>query len=201
VAARPAARRAPPRARALSRPSAPTQADLRAAARRLFLAGERLSLERLAAELGISRATAYRWGGNADRLAAEVIASLVDATFRRAVGEARGRGAARVVDVMARGMRYIAASDAYRAFLERDPQAALRIVASKEGSVQARTIALHEELLEEEIRRGALRLPVDAHTMAYALVRVAESFLYAQAIAGERPDLAKAIEILKLMLR
>ena len=58
-----------------------------------------------------------------------------------------------------------------------------------------------QELLEEEVRRGALRLPVDAHTMAYALVRVVESFLYADAVAGEKLDLEKAVDILKLMLR
>ena len=178
-----------------------TEADLRALARRRFLSGERLSLEDLAAELGISRATAYRWAGNAEQLAGEVIASLVDSTFRRAVREAQGRGAARVIDATKRGMRYIAASAPYRAFLERDPQKALRIVASKEGPVQARTIALNQGLLEEEIRSGALELPVDAHAMAYALVRIAESFLYADMIAGEAPDLEKATEILKLMFR
>jgi len=178
-----------------------TEADLRVLARRRFLSSERLSLEELAAELGISRATAYRWAGNADQLVGEVIASLVDSTHRRTVREARGRGAARVIDATARGMRYIADSAPYRAFLERDPQRALRIVASKEGPVQARTIALNQGLLEEEIRRGALSLPVDAHTMAYALVRIAESFLYADMIAGEAPDLEKATEILKLMLR
>jgi AcrR family transcriptional regulator len=158
-------------------------------------------VEDLAAELGISRATAYRWAGNAEEVAGRVVASLAEDTFRRAVREGRGRGAGRVVDVIARGMRYIATSEPYRAFVERDPQRALRIVASKDGPVQRRTIALHEELLEEEVRRGALRLPVDAHTMAYALVRVVESFLYADAVAGEKVDLEKAVDILKLMLR
>jgi len=67
--------------------------------------------------------------------------------------------------------------------------------------VQSRTIALNQQLIEEEVRSGALSLPVDAHTMAYALVRIGESFLYADAIAGEKPDLDKAVEILKLMLR
>jgi AcrR family transcriptional regulator len=175
--------------------------DLHRLARRRFLRKERFSVEELADELGISRATAYRRVGNAEQLAGEVIASLAEATFRRAVSEARGRGAARVVDAIVRGMRYVAASDAYRAFLERDPQKALRIVASKEGPVQRRTIAMHEELLREEVRRGTLRLPVDPHTMAYALVRIVESFLYADPIAGEKPDLKKAVEILKLMLR
>ena len=178
-----------------------TASDLHALARRRFLAGERLSLEELATELGISRATAYRWAGNVELLAGEVIASIVRDTHQRAVREAKGRGTARVVDVFARGLRYIASSAPYRAFLERDPQKALRIVASKEAPVQAQTIALNQQLLEEEIASGALRLPVDAHTMAYALVRIGESFLYADLIAGEKPDLDKAVEIVRLMLR
>jgi AcrR family transcriptional regulator len=189
-------RRSPP-----ARQPPPSAEDLLALARRRFLRGERFGVEELAAELGVSRATAYRWAGNAEQLAGTMIASLAEDTFRRALREVRGRGAARVVAVMARGMRYVATSEAYRAFVERDPQKALRLVASKDGPVQQRTIALHEELLQEEVRRGALQLPVDAHTMAYALVRVVESFLYADAIAGERPDLEKAVAILKLMLR
>lgn len=184
-----------------ARAALPVRDDLHALARARFMVGERVSVETLADELGVSRATAYRWAGNAEQVAGEVIGSLAESTFRRALAEARGRGAARVVDVMARGMRYVAASKAYRTFLEYDPQRALRVVASKEGPVQRRTIALHQALLEEEVGRGALELPVDAHTMAYALVRIVESFLYADAIAGEKPDLEKAVEILKLMLR
>jgi AcrR family transcriptional regulator len=180
---------------------APTAADLLDLARRCFLRGERIQVEQLAAELGISRATAYRWAGNAEQLEGQVVASLVEGTFRRAESEARGRGAARVVDMMEHGMRLIAGFEPYRAFLERDPQKALRIVASKDGPVQQQTIALHQELLEKEMRQGHLRLSVDAHTMAYALVRIAETFLYADFIAGEEPDIDKAVGILKLMLR
>jgi hypothetical protein len=198
---RPVATLARLKGRQAGTPPTPTAPDLLDLARRRFLKGERIGLEDLSAELGISRATAYRWAGNADLLSGLVIASIAEDTFRRAASEARGRGAARVVDVIARGMRYVATSAAYRAFLERDPQRALRIVASKDGPVLQRTIAMHEELLAEEVGRGTLELPVDTHTMAYALVRVVESFLYADAIAGETLELEKAVAILKLMLR
>jgi AcrR family transcriptional regulator len=181
-------------------PAAPSPADLLALARRRFLAQERISLEELAAELGISRATAYRWAGNAEQLAGQVIADIADQTFQRTVREGRGRGVARIVDITRRGLRYVAGSEPYRAFLARDPQKALRIVASKEGPVQARTIANHERMLREAVENGELSLPVDPHTMAYALVRVAESFLYADIIAGETPDLDKAVQIIELML-
>jgi AcrR family transcriptional regulator len=187
-----------PRPSGDDRPPGPD--ELRALARRRFLAGERIRVEELAAELGIPRATAYRWAGNAEALAAQVVTELVDQNFAASLRGAKGRGAERVVDITARGLRGIATSRAYHAFMARDPQKALRIVASKEGPVQARTIGHYEGLLREEVARGALVLTVDPHTMAYALVRVAESFLYADIIAGEQPDLDKAVEIIRLML-
>jgi hypothetical protein len=178
-----------------------TPTELMVAARRQFLRGEKLEVSTLADDIGVSRATAYRWAGNADQLSGEVIADLAEETFHRSVREAKGRGAARIVDAMTRGMRYIIGSEPYRAFLERDPASALRIAASKEGPSQGRMIELHQRLLEEEIEKGNLKLTVDPHTMAYALVRISETFLYADIIAGEKPDIAKARELLKLLLK
>jgi hypothetical protein len=130
-----------------------------------------------------------------------VLADIAEANFHRAVAEATGTGADRIVDAMERGMRYIVTSRTYRQFLERDPNKALRLAASKEGPAQRRVVELHQALLDEEIARGSLTLPVDSHTMAYALVRTAESFVYGDLIAGERPALDDAVTILRLLLR
>lgn len=185
----------------ISSTSLPTAADLVALARRRFVHEEALDLQGLAEELGVSRATAYRWAGNAEQLVGGVIASLVSETFENLMKETRGRGASRVLRIISRGLRQTAAFKPLRMFLEQNPEKALSIVASKDGPVQKTTIACHQRLLEEEMQKGHLQLPVDAHTMAYALVRVAESFLYADLIAGEEPDLDKADKILQLMLR
>lgn len=181
---------------------APTPDDLFGLARKRFTEGERLDVAGLGEELGISRATAYRWAGNEDELTGRVIASLVEDTFRRVMKEARGRGLERVLDAERRGLRYIATFPAYRSFLEReDPVTSMRIVASKQGPVQALQIRLHEEWLRELVDRGEITLSVDPHTMAYALVRTAEAFLYSDLIAGEELDLDKAVAVMRLLLR
>jgi len=175
--------------------------DLLDLARKRFLRGERLEIQGLAEDLNISRATAYRWAGNVDLLTGRLIAQLVEATHQRCLREAKGKGWDRIRDVNALGLRYIASSKPYQQFLARDPETALRIVATKEGPVQATTIRLQQELIEEEVRRGHIRPMVDAHTLAYAIVRLSESFLYADLIAGEQPDMDKAVEVLRLLLR
>jgi AcrR family transcriptional regulator len=181
---------------------APTAADLFRHARRRFLRGEEIEIQGLADELRVSRATAYRWAGNADTLVGTVIASLAEDTFRRATREARGSGYARLVDVHRRGTRYIATSKPYRAWIAReDPETVLRIVASKHYPAQATTIRCWEETLRDEAARGVIALPLDAHTMAYAIVRLGESFLYADLIAGEEPDVDSAVETFKLLVR
>ena len=180
---------------------APAPFDLLALARRRFLRGEKLDISALAEELGVSRATAYRWAGNVEELTGAVIASLASDTFRLALSEAEGEGVDRLIDMISRGMHYMSTGP-YRAWIEREePETALRIVASRFGPAQATMIKLWEELLAEEVRRGNLDLPVDPHTMAYAIVRLGESFLYADLIAGEDPDVDKAVEIHKLLLR
>ncbi len=182
------------------RSPAPIPSDLLAVARRRFLRGDKLDISGLASELGISRATAYRWAGNVEELTGSVIASLAADTFRLSLREAEGEGADRLVDMMKRGLHYMSTGP-YRAWLMReDPETALRIVASKLGPAQGAMIRLWEALLEEETSCGNLELAVDAHTMAYAIVRLSESFLYADLIAGEEPDMDKAVEILKLLL-
>lgn len=177
-----------------------TKDDFVALARRRFLKGHRLDVAGLAQELGVSRATAYRWAGNAEQLTGEVIRTMLEDTHELIKREAEGEGAARVVDLVMRGMRYMS-SGPYRRWIEReDPERALRLVASQHGPVQATTIRLLEEFLTEEVAKGSVRLHTDPHTTAYAIVRIVESFLYSDLIVGEEPDIEKAADILKLLV-
>ena len=178
-----------------------TRDDFVVHARRRFLKGQRLDIASLAAELGVSRATAYRWAGNVEELTGEVLRTLLEQTFELTKREAEGEGAPRVVDMLMRGNRYLS-SGPYREWIRReDPERALRLVASQFGPLQKTTMRLWEDFLTEEVAKGNVRLHTDPHTTAYAIVRISESFLYSDLIIGEEPDIEKAADILKLLFR
>ncbi|MCZ6854849.1 MAG: QsdR family transcriptional regulator [Gammaproteobacteria bacterium] len=175
--------------------------DLHSLARQWFINDKRIELQRLARELGISRATAYRWAGSAEQLVGQVLASLVDDTFQHIVQRTTTTGSERVLEVLERGMHYAHRFRPLRRFLAKNAQLGLKIVASRHSPVQERTIANLRQLLEEEVAAGHMILPVKPAVMAYALTRIVESFLYADLISGATPDLENASNILKLMLR
>ncbi|NKC00217.1 MAG: hypothetical protein GKR90_17265 [Pseudomonadales bacterium] len=174
--------------------------DLHRLARAWFVGARRIELQKLAVELGISRATAYRWAGSAEQLVGEVLASLIDDTFSRIVDRTESEGSERVLEVVESGMRAAHAFQPLRLFLKNNPQLGLKLVASKHGPVQARTIDNLTALISEEIDKGHMTLPVEPSTMAYALTRIIESFLYADLITGQPADPESAVEILHLLL-
>ena len=175
--------------------------DIFRAALGTFLAGRRLDMRALAGELGIGRATLYRRAGNRDRLLGAVLWYLTRRAIARALDETgRLRGRERVVGVLRGFMSFVNGQPPFRRFLEQEPEAALRILTSKHGPVQARVIETLERLLAEEEPHG-LRLSMDRHTLSYVIVRIGESFLYADVIADSDPDVEQAVEVVDRLLR
>jgi AcrR family transcriptional regulator len=187
--------------RALDAKPRPAPLDALQLARRRWLASERLDMGMLAKELGISRATLYSWVGSRERLIGEVIWSFAEEGLRQATEAARGSGAEYVVDVVQRFGRLNASFEPLRRFIEQDPELALRILTSKKGPVQERMIAAARELLAEQVAAGKLSPPLDIDTLAYLLIRVNESFIYSDVITGSEPDVDKAVEVVRLLLR
>ncbi|AIJ21816.1 QsdR family transcriptional regulator [Amycolatopsis methanolica] len=181
-----------------SRHAGPRQA-LRAA-RRTFLAGERVDMGALAAELGVDRATLFRWVGNRDELLSEVIWSLCLPTWQGAVRGAEGTGVARVVSVFHAFSGAIIDAGFFRAYLRRERDRALRLLTTRAGVHQTRVIALFEGLLQAEEADSGLRLPLPVRDTAYVMTRIAESFIYADLIVGEEPDAAKAAAAVAALL-
>jgi AcrR family transcriptional regulator len=178
----------------------PTPLDALELARRHWLAGERIDMGAMAAELGISRATLYTWVGSKERLIGEVLWSFAEQGVRQSRESAAGSGADYIVDVVERFIHLNAGFEPLRRFISEDPELALRLLTSKDGPVQGRMIAVARELLTEQIEAGALRPPVDVDSLAYLMVRVAESFLYSDLITGTEPDVNKAVEVVRVLL-
>lgn len=169
-------------------------------ARRQWLAGERVEVGALAAQLGIGRATAFRWVGSRELLLGEVVWSLYAPLMERAALAVRSRGARRVAGICESSIRTMLEFAPLRRFIQQDPEYGLRLLTSKAGPVQARAIEKVRELLKFEAARGALKLPLNVDTLAYLIVRLCESFIYADVISDQQVDVGDAGLAVQLLL-
>jgi AcrR family transcriptional regulator len=169
-------------------------------ARRRILDGRPVRMQEIAAELGVTRVTLHRWFGGREQLLGEGLWSLAQTTMAQVEHEVHTRGARRIADVVGRYFAVVGATPGFRAFLERDPELALRVLTTRATAVQARSVAEVERLILEEAGAGHLAIAMDAHDLAYVIVRIGESFFYADAITGERSDVAKAQQAILQLL-
>jgi AcrR family transcriptional regulator len=178
----------------------PTPLDALALARRRWVAGQRIEIGPLAAELGIGRATLFRWVGSRELLHGEVIASFFAEAVARARRDARGGGPARVTAMTRRLLHLLHGAEPLRRFVKADPEYALRVLMSRGSRVGIRCAALLREVLEEEARAGRLRPPMELDALAYVMLRVGEAFLYSELLTGEPPDVEQAVTAISVLL-
>jgi AcrR family transcriptional regulator len=183
---------------------APGPLDVFREARRRFLQGRRLDMQELARDLRISRATLYRWVGDREQLLGEILwafaqQGLEDARAR-ADAEAPDSGVEWVVTFHSTFMHATAGFEPIRRFVEAEPEPALRVLTSRHGVQQRRLIEALTSVLEEQAGAGRLRLRLPAADLAYVMVRVGESFIWREFITGEEPDLARAAEVVRILL-
>ena len=170
------------------------------AARRMWLADQRIDMGRLAAELGISRATLYNWVGDRELLIAEVLWSVAADTLRRCREQATGAGPAYIASVIELYLDALARFEPHRRFVTRDPEFALRVLTGGRTPFQRRLIDALQELIDDQVAAAAYRPPLDPPTLAYVLVRIGESFIFNDVITGSEPDLGKAIQASRVLL-
>lgn len=171
------------------------------AARVRYLRGQRIELTTLATELGIGRATAYRWLGGNERLLAIVLTERISHNFARLLHDNREKtGREKVLGVVEGYLRHSAASTRLEALLHRDQRRALHVLAASAHGVPQLVIRLFEDLLTTEQCVDHLELPVPAHTLAYGIVSLIEAYLYADVFAGEKRDIDTAVHLIGLLV-
>ena len=165
-----------------------------------FLAGERVDMQALAAELGVNRVTLYRWVGSKELLLGSVLSALARTTVEQADRAVGGKGPEHVARVVQAVVEQIHAFAPLRAFLKRDPEYALKVLTSAHSTVHQSSVAVVREILEAEVERGDLDPPVDVGDLAYVIVRIGDSFLYRDQIIGAEPDVAQVGQLTHLLL-
>ena len=176
------------------RPAAASREDVLDLALNRYLHGQRVDVQAIAAALGLGRTTIYRWFGSREGLIGETVAQAADPLFDEARASAKGRGGVALLDTFDRINRALAAAPALRSFLELERDA-LRMLTSSGGVIHRRAVAKIEGFIEDEVRTGAYEPPVDPSTLAYAIVRLAEAFLFNDATAAMRGDVERLREI------
>jgi AcrR family transcriptional regulator len=176
------------------RPAAASREDVLAAAMHRYLRGQRVDVRAIATELGLGRTTIYRWFGSRDGLIAEVLVRAAEPLLDQARTAARGSGGRMLLETLDRFNRSVADAPALRQFVEQERDAAARIITSDTGRVRPRIVAMILEMIEEEVRAGSYEPQVEPATLAYAIVRLGEAFLYNDA-AGMRGDVERMREV------
>jgi AcrR family transcriptional regulator len=181
--------------------SKPTALDAFNAARRKFIAGERIEMQALAEEVGTSRVTLHRWVGSRDLLLGEILWSLTEPTLADARKATRRHGGAGIAEAWGRFLRTVNDAAFMRSFLEREPEIALRVLTTKSSPLQARLVDAVSEMIEAEVDAERLKAPMEVHDLAYVVVRLGESFVYSDVITGGEPDPTKAEQATAALLR
>jgi AcrR family transcriptional regulator len=164
-------------------------------ARERFLAGERVDVQAIARDLGIARATMHRWFGTREQLLGEMLADLADERLQALRRESPGSGAQVLLNSFDNFNRELARTRGLRFLLAQEQERALRVLTSSGGIVQPRVVAAVERVIRAEIDAGTFVPAVPADVLAYAIVRLAESFLYNDAIVGIRGDTERLREV------
>ena len=175
----------------------PTATDALRLARRRWLAGERVDMSAIAAELDVNRVTLYRWVGSREAVLVDLVWALAERTLAGVDAETGGHGAERVVAVVTRFTEVVIANHGMQRWLAEEGELAMRLLTRSDRGFQPRLIGWMEDLLERE----QVELEAPRREVAYVIVRVIESYTYLDLILGERPDARRAEPILRLLLR
>ncbi|HVP03802.1 MAG TPA: QsdR family transcriptional regulator [Solirubrobacteraceae bacterium] len=174
----------------------PTEADAVALAREMFLEGERVDMNAVAARLGVSRATLHRWVGTREHLLDRVLGGLAGEFFDEGLARARERPDDAIAE-LARAL--VAATSGFaplRGFVAREPELALRLLLGDRGAVRRQVGDGIQALVEEVAPDEADSLRGFSDTLAQVGIAVE----WATIVAGDEPSAERIAQIARALL-
>lgn len=155
----------------------------------------RLEMQALADELGVSRATLFRNAGTREDILGEALWRVTERTLvlaqRRWEAE-RPQGALHTPGTGRHINALVSESTALHRLLDDEPGLTIRVLTDPRGRVQTGVVAFIEALLWRDMNELGFQPIIEPGALAYALVRLGESFLYADVLAARPPDVATA---------
>jgi AcrR family transcriptional regulator len=175
----------------------PTREDAVELARAAFLNGERVDMQRLASQLGVSRVTVFRWVGSREQLLEQVLEGLTVTFVADARAAAEGQAEDRVLDFVRRVMSTTIQIEPVRRFVAHEPQLALRLLLAERGVVHRRLA----EGLQAVLADADLAIdPNGLKSFVDVLVQVGTALQWATLSIGDEPQIERTVEIGRALL-
>ena len=162
------------------------------AARQTWVETNQLDMGALAQQLGIGRATIFRWAGSRDALLAEVIWSFHQPDIEAALTKSKLRGAELLAHLCRCSMQAALEFEPMRRWSESDPEYALKILNSEQNVIFQRATAFTEQVLLREQAEGYIQPMMPLTELARLLVRIETSFLFSDLACGQPPSIDSA---------
>lgn len=172
-------------------------------ARRMFLKGYRVDMGAIARDLDVNRVTLYRWVGRREQLLLRILWVLTEQVLHRQRELARSIDEpriARTAGILSRYVAEILGNPGMNRLLTEEGALAARLLTRSEPGFQPLLLAAVADLLREDVADGVRDLSVPLEDMAYAAVRIVESFVHINTITGERPDPERPRRVLYALL-
>ena len=172
-------------------------------AARWIVRGRRLEMQGLADELGFSRVTLFRTIGTREKLMADALWLLTEKTLQlaarrweaeRGEGELYSIGTGRNINLL------VSRSTALHTLLVQEPALTIKLLTDPRGRVQTGVVSFVEATLRRDMHEHGYVPIADPADLAFALVRLGESFLYADVLASRQPDAEAANRIQQALL-
>lgn len=181
-------------------PAKPTPLDAFRLARHTVLNSQRLDMRALALELGVNRVTLYRWVGTREQLLVEVLWSMTQWRFDQISAQVADRPGSRVPEILRRWVEVTVESPGIRHLLYDQNDLAMRLLTLESGGFQPRLLGLIRTLIETDIAEGRVVSPLDLEDLAFAVLRICESYIYLPVILDHEPNPAAMMRVIEVLL-
>jgi AcrR family transcriptional regulator len=179
----------------------PTPAAVFERAREVIRSGTRLDMAALAADMGISRPTLYRWTGDRERLLADVSWAELEVLLRYFDAQTKAEGVEHIERLAGSFLSALADNEALRAFLANEGDRGLRLITAPNGGIRPRLVAAVRDIIEREKTAHGYQPPAEPQLLADGIVALGERWLYHGGDPAMNPDPATARPVIGLLLR